>query len=290
MIATKVRASDDYDVPLSYFEASTQPARAHVLLLPALGIEARFYQRLAEALSARGVDVAVVEQRGHGRSAIRPSRSVDFGWREMIFVDASAALDWLADKSGATVSVVMGHSLGGHHAAILCGQRPEAIDGLVLAATGTAWTGAYTGRTAASIHVLRRVIGPLGLLLGHYPGATLGFGGREARTVMSDWASLAGDNRYVARGIDTDIDAAIAHFPGATLALRMSEDAFAPEAAVEAVLGKLGEGAAITRVTLDAQAIGKRADHFSWAKHPDAAAERISAWCERLTSSESSES
>lgn len=279
MIEVSTTTPGGYEVPLYFVRATTSAPIGRLLLLPAMGVEARFYVRLAAALAARGLDVALVEQRGHGRSSVRASRDIDFGWRQMIFEDAVAALEWLAENSRAAVGVLMGHSLGGHHAAILSGQRPGAFDGLVLAATGTPWVGAYSGRTATSIRALRLISRPLSAIVGHYPGAWVGFGGREARTAMADWVSLAGDNRYVARGADRDLDGAISRFSGPTLSLRMKNDPFAPEAAIEAVLAKLGADSHVTRVTLDESAIGQRADHYGWAKAPEAASERIAAWC-----------
>lgn len=271
------RSPDGYEVPIYYGKHTTSQAVAQLLLLPALGIEARFYRRLASALNERGVDVALLEQRGHGRSALRPSRRCDFGWKEMLG-DLDVAFRWLGAESEAPKRLLMGHSLGGHHAAMYAGQQPREVHGVVLAATGTPWVGAYEGATKSRIRLLRTIAGPLGAIAGYYPGKRVGFGGREARAAMRDWVALAGTNEYAAAGTTTDFDAPLIRYPGRVLALRMQDDDFAPEPAVEAVLGKFG-AAPITRVCLTAEEIGGRADHNGWAKHPDAAAGHIAEWC-----------
>jgi len=75
-----VRARDGYDVPLEIFEVAAP--RARVLMLPALGIQARLYRRLGASLAGSGVSMTSLEQRGHGRSALRPSKRCDCGFRE----------------------------------------------------------------------------------------------------------------------------------------------------------------------------------------------------------------
>ena len=72
-----VPATDGYRVPLEVSEAAEPSAR--LLLLPALGIQARLYRRLGAQLAASGISMTALEQRGHGRSAPRPSRNCDYG-------------------------------------------------------------------------------------------------------------------------------------------------------------------------------------------------------------------
>lgn len=60
---------DGHAVPLCWFTAT--PPRANIVLMAALGVAARFYLPLAEALRGAGCNVALVEQRGHGESTLR---------------------------------------------------------------------------------------------------------------------------------------------------------------------------------------------------------------------------
>lgn len=270
-----VDAGDGYRVPL-FWHAAAQP-RGNILLMAALGVPARFYLPLAQELCASGLNVALIEQRGHGESELRPSRRTDFGFRHALVHDIPAVLGHVRQSAPGLPLYLMGHSLGGHYAAITAGRMPADIDGVILAACGTPWIGAFAGRTQRQLQLLVRLVPALGLLFGYYPGDRVGFGGREARTLMADWRALALDNRYRARGLDEDLDAAIGRYRGPVLSLRMSDDSYAPAAAMAAVTDKFRH-ARVTQRVLTADDLGDRADHFRWARTPAAVAREVSAW------------
>ena len=267
--------ADGYRVPLTWYPAPE--ARASVVLMAALGVGARFYQPLALALQQGGLNVALVEQRGHGDSALRPSRRCDFGFREALEQDIPAVLDDVERRAPACPLYLMGHSLGGHYAAITAGRLPTRVAGVIIAACGSPWVGGFQGRTRRQLQLLCRLIPLTSRLFGYYPGDRLGFGGREARTLMTDWLALARTNVYQARGMNEDFDAAIGRYPGPLLSLRMADDPFAPEAAMAAVSDKFRRSA-VTRVVLDAAALGDRADHFRWVRRPAAVVAAVLDW------------
>ena len=89
----------------------TQP-RARLLWLPALGVAARHYLPYAEALAARGIAVYLHEWRGNGSSSLRPSRTQDWGYREILEHDLPASLAQMPEDA-ATPLIIGGHSLGG---------------------------------------------------------------------------------------------------------------------------------------------------------------------------------
>lgn len=194
-----------YSVPVRWFPADGDAA---VLLMPALGVAARFYDTLAESLRQQGLAVLVMEQRGHGDSA---------------------------------------------------------------------WVGAYQGRTQRQLQLLIGLVPALTRLLGHYPGERIGFGGREARRLMRDWLQLARHDRYEAAGLDEDLEAGIRRYDGPVLVLRMADDDYAPETAVRAVSDRFAAADVDLRV-LDADMLGDRADHFRWARRPDAVTAAILSW------------
>src|SRR5690606_4188822 len=67
-----------------------RPTRS-LLWLPALGVAARHYLPLAEALAARGVAVFLHEWRGHGSSSRRAGRDSDWGYEELLTLDIPAS-------------------------------------------------------------------------------------------------------------------------------------------------------------------------------------------------------
>ncbi len=263
-----------YRVPL--LTSSNDSSRAHVLFLPALGVSARFYAPLAKALAERGFAVTRMEQRGHGHSALRASRRVDFGFREWLLDDIPAAVEAIrAEHDGPLI--VAGHSLGGHLGAVWSALNRGQVDGLALIATAAPWPGHFDARTARQIKLLRTILPVLHGTLGYYPGDRFGFGGREARTLMHDWRHMALRNEYRARGLDLDLETPLRSFDRPLLQIGLSDDGFAPLAGTAAIAAKLAV-APRTHVVLDAAALGDRADHFRWARRPMAVADTLTTW------------
>lgn len=277
-----IATADGYQVPL-FWHAAANP-RGNLVLMAALGVAARFYLPLANALCAAGLNVALVEQRGHGDSTLRPSRRTDFGFREALVHDIPAVLDHLATTAPGLPVYLMGHSLGGHYSAISAGRLPARIDGVILAACGTPWIRAFDGRIRTQLRILVRLIPLLNAVLGYYPGNRVGFGGREARTLMRDWLELARHNVYRAHGLAEDLDAGIARYTGPVLSLRLTDDTFAPEAAVTAITDKF-RSAQLSRQVIDARELGDRADHFRWARTPGAVVRHVTDWLDGLPGS-----
>jgi predicted alpha/beta hydrolase len=272
-------AGDGYEVPLAVLERAG--ARACVLVLPALGTRAGYYERFATALHAHGFAVGILEYRGHGESALRAARTRNWGFRECLERDIPAAIAELRHRFPQAALCLCGHSLGGHFSAMLSALQPQAMDAIALVACGTPYAGAYTGRTRELVQKLIRWMPWLHALFGYFPGERLRFGGREARKLMRDWRVLAQTNRYHARGIERDFEAGIAQWRGPLLVLRMAEDPFAPAAAVAAI-GEKFRAAAVRKDVLDSAALGTRADHYGWCREPQAAVARIASWLDGI--------
>ena len=123
---------------------------ARLLWLPALGVAARHYLPLAQALAAKGVAVYLHEWRGNGSSSLRPSRTQDWGYREVLEQDlptSQAVLVAADDEAGALPWIIGGHSLGGQLACVHAGRNPQHFNRLWLAASGSPfWRCAIHGR------------------------------------------------------------------------------------------------------------------------------------------------
>jgi predicted alpha/beta hydrolase len=264
--------------PLQHFPAQTAQTPGSLLLLPALGVPAHRYTRCATLLSEAGISVTLMEWRGVGDSPLRASRSCDFGFAELLDADIPAALRGMREAAPEAPLWIMGHSLGGHLAAITAGRLQEVVDGLILVACGSPWLAAYAGPTRRRIRLLCALIPVCNTLLGYFPGDRIRFGGRQPRRLMRDWRRLALTGGYRAEGVEEDLEAGLARYAGRVLSLRMAEDAFAPAAAVRAVTGKLA-AADLQEAVIDAAELGQPADHFRWAKQPDAVVRRVMDWC-----------
>lgn len=203
--------------------------RARVLIAPALGLRAAYYRGVAEALAAADLEVAVVEWPGHGTSPVRARRDHDWGYATLRTHLAQARRALPPHPR----VVWLGHSIGGQVSMMDAGEHGAEVAGVVLVASGTPWRGAWDGRTRATITLASRLFPVAGALLGYHAGERLGFGGREARTLMREWAHLARTGDYPA-----DAERALAACTRPILAVRVEGDDWAPERAMAHGLAK----------------------------------------------------
>lgn len=262
-------------------------ARAPVLLcLPAMGVPARFYQPLAQALAhATGGPTYVAELRGQGDSAERAERGADFGYREIVEDDLPHWLEHLSRRHPQRAIVLAGHSLGGQLAVLACASHADHLAALVLFAAGTAhhraWPAAHRLRARVTVHA----IGAAARLLPWYPGRRLGFGGNQPRRLMRDWSFNAHSGRYrlegSPRGTET-IERALRRVELPVLALNIADDPVAPSGARDELLAHLPR-ALVTRDALLSKAGGTPWQrHFSWVREPHDSALQVADWLARL--------
>lgn len=270
-----IRTKSGYAVPLDWHPATNDAAT--IVVMPALGTPCRVYRNFASSLAHRGFNAALIEQRGQDQSALRAGRRCDWGFAEMLANDLPAVLDWIEAQQPDADIYLLGHSLGGHYSAMAAGLLPERIRGLILVATGTPWPPVYPPKTRRQIRLLITLLPLILTLYGHYPGKRLGFGDRDARTLMRDWRRLARTNAYKVRGINRDLEAGIAAYSGPLLTLRLAVDPFAPEQAVRAVAEKF-TSAIITERVITSDELGDKADHNRWAKQGEVVAAIIAEW------------
>ncbi|MFC5435515.1 alpha/beta fold hydrolase [Rhodanobacter umsongensis] len=243
--------------------------------LPAMGISARQYLPLAEALAARGVAVIVHEWRGIGSSDRRASRRCDWGYRELLEWDLAAGMAAVRERWPHATCWLGGHSLGGQLAALHASLHPAEFAGLVLVASGAPyWRRFRHGWLVGAAYALAPW---LAALQGYLPGRRIGFGGNEARGVIDDWARSGRSGRYAAAGMARDFEQQMASLHLPLLALRLRDDWLGPQASLEWLLGKLGSGERSVDV-ITPQDLGVPADHFGWMKMPSPIAARIAAW------------
>ena len=244
--------------------------RASLLWLPALGIAARHYIPLAEALATRGIAVYLHEWRGNGSSSVRAGAGIDWGYRELLDdIDASSATSTI--HSVGLPRVAGGHSLGGQLACMHAAMSPGSIRAVWLVASGAPYWRAFPWPMRCWFPLAVRFLQWLAQRRGFLPGRRIGFGGNEAAGVMTDWARTALSGRYAAFGIDVDIEAALSAFHGEVRALTLAKDWMAPPGSLRFLLSKLAKACIAEAHFSDAQA-GAPADHFAWMKQPDAVA------------------
>lgn len=248
--------------------------------LPAMGMPARHYLLFAEALAAQGVGVVLHEWRGIGSSNRRAGCHDDWGYRELLQDDLAAGVAVLRQRWPRCGYSVGGHSLGGQLGVLLASLHPDNFGSLVLVASGIPYWRSFRRGWLIGLSLLLAPV--LAKLCGYLPGRRLGFAGNEARGVIADWARSGRSGKYVVKGLDRDLEQALAALRLPTLALRLGDDWLAPAASLDGLLDKLGP-APNTRMVLTSQDLDDQpADHFSWMKTPAPLAVRIADWLDAL--------
>jgi predicted alpha/beta hydrolase len=242
-----------------------------LLWLPALGVAAKHYLPLAEALAARDVAVFLHEWRGNGSSSLRAGRECDWGYRELLQLDLPASASAIDGAMPGAARVIGGHSLGGQLACCRLALDPSVAAALWLVASGAPYWRAFPPRTRWWLPLAYRFLPWLADARGALPGHRIGFGGNEARGVIHDWSRTALRGRYAAAGIDADLDAGMAAVEVPVRAAVMHDDWLGPESSLRFLLSKLPRSPAQV-ATLDAEALGAKADHFAWMRAPEAVA------------------
>jgi predicted alpha/beta hydrolase len=262
--------------PMMRFDAH-QP-RAQLLWVPALGVPARKYQPLGEALAALSISVQVHEWRGTGAHPARASRRDDWGYAEVLADDLLPELRTMATVAPGLPLLAGGHSLGAQFAGLAAARSEGAVRGLAVVATGVPHWKLYPQPFGLGVATFALAIPVLTHLLGHYPGETLGFAGREAARLMRDWARTVRRGHYDApQGLGPGTEAALAALNIPVLGLRPTQDRLCPPASLDALLAKWGSGPK-RHVSLDSAVLGVAADHFKWMRQPDAVVRHIADW------------
>ncbi|HBK46484.1 MAG TPA: hypothetical protein DDZ67_08625 [Xanthomonadaceae bacterium] len=250
--------------------APAQPV-ARLLWLPALGVAARNYLDFADALAAAGIATHLHEWRGNGSSSLRPSRTHDWGYRQILQQDLPASLAQLRSPAAAPL-LIGGHSLGGQLACCFAALHPDAFARLWLVASGTPYWRSFPRPQRYALPLAYRFLPWLAQRQGVLHGQRLGFGRTEARGLIRDWARVGLSNRYAAAGTDLDLESALAGLQLPATAVVFEHDRFGPAGSTRALLAKL-PGAPSRLIALADAALGTRADHFAWIKRPAAVAD-----------------
>lgn len=251
--------------------------RLRVLWLPALGVSARNYVPLAEALAARGVGVFLHEWRGAGSSNLRAGRGCNWGYRELLVEDIPASMAAVHEAlPGVAGTRLGGHSLGGQLASCSIALQPGSADGLWLVGSGAPYWRAFPAPLRWALPLVYRFLPWLTRRAGTLPGRRIGFGGNEARGLIHDWARSGLTGRYAAKGLEVDIEAALARATPPVRAVVLADDWMAPEGSLRYLLGRM-PGAQPSIIRMSTARLGTGADHFRWMREPAAIAALLSA-------------
>lgn len=272
-----VAMSDGTRLEVSVFSREASVPGQVVLCVPAMGVRARSYVRVAQALAEAGFEAVTADLRGHGLSPVRPGRSVDFGYHEMIAVDLAGLVAWARRRFPDRRLTLLGHSLGGQLGALFAGAHPRGLDALVLVAACSVYFGGWPLHHRLGVLAGTQAARAIAAAWGHFPGKTFRFAGVESRTVMRDWAVNALTGRYDLDGTDLDYEALLGHAQLRVLAVTFEGDVLGPRQASENLLDKLSS-ADLSRLHIDRETQGRYAGHFGWLKEPEFVTGPVATW------------
>ncbi|HUA81338.1 MAG TPA: alpha/beta fold hydrolase [Dyella sp.] len=257
----------------------TQPAsdpKRVMYWLPAMGVPAKHYVPLAEALAAHGVATVLHEWRGVGSSDWRAGRRRNWGYRQLLETDIDAGVVEARTRWPHAEFWMGGHSLGGQLSCLYGSLHHSDVAGLALVASGSPYWRRFAH--GSLIFAAYALAAPVSRLFGYLPGRRIGFGGNEARGVIADWSRSGRSGRYAAEGMSVDFERQLALLQRPVLALRLRDDWLAPLSSLEWLLDKMPHAPRRVDVVTPDQLAGQAADHFTWMKVPDAIAACLAAW------------
>lgn len=225
-------ASDGYRLGADLFEPPNP--RAAVFIAPATGVKRRVYNALAKWLAERGFVTLTLDYRGIGESKPPKLRGFRASAEDWALLDQAAAIRALKSRYPALPLVVLGHSIGGQ----LLGMCPErgSVDGAVFIAVQSGhwryWTG--VGRILMFLNWL--VMPVVTKLFGYLPMKSLAGGEDLPKDVALQWAAWGRHRDYVLSSPVAQRDRGHASVEIPIEGFAISDDGYAPQAAVEALL------------------------------------------------------
>jgi predicted alpha/beta hydrolase len=166
--------------------------RRAVLISGGLGIPQRFYAPFASWLAQRGHLVMTFDLRGMGASR-KPEhrhslRGLDADMLTWARQDFPAAVQALSSRVDGESIILIGHSLGAHHALMTDARTQARIETLVSVAAGSGYWRDWAAPSRRVAPLLLHLAAPLLTpLLGYFPGKALRMVGDLPGPAMRQW-------------------------------------------------------------------------------------------------------
>ncbi|WP_441517961.1 alpha/beta hydrolase family protein [Bradyrhizobium sp. 2TAF24] len=238
------------------------PRHHAVLINSAAAVPRRFYRNLACYIAARGCVVMTYDYRGIGGS--RPKSLAGFkatmaDWAEK---DAACAVAWMRERYPSLPLSYIGHSFGGQALGLLP-NNDQIARALLVSAQAPFWKQLPTPENYRVFALLNFAGRPIARLMGYVPGR-IGLGEDMPRDVFLQWTKWLMSERYYFDDPSLSALANYANYRHPLMALCISDDAWAPRAAVDRLCAGFTattpQVVAITPAQADAKAIG----HFGF--------------------------
>ena len=238
-----------------------------MMVLPAMGVRASFYDRFCDSMSKKGVAVASIDWRGHGKSSLRAGRQQNWGYQKLI-EETQYYSAWLKRKYDVKDVVLIGHSMGGQVAHLVAARFPKLIDGVITIASSEPFYKMWEWEKRYFFYFATFLVYPVSFVVGHFPGYVFKFAKRESRTMIRDWGKAARRGYFKFEKKSFNYLEGKASYGGKILAVSIADDFFAPKLAADFSVNKFTNAILNKHVHLEPLASDKtKLDHFNWVKH-----------------------
>ncbi|MDF3931204.1 alpha/beta hydrolase family protein [Pseudomonas citronellolis] len=236
--------------------------RGAALIVPAMGVEQRFYSAFANWLAERGYLVVTFDYQGMGQSRSGPLREVKANVVDWGRHDCSAMLAAVAEACGDKPLYWIGHSLGGQILPFVAG-RARITRAFSIASGSGYWrdnSAGLRGRAWLLWHLIAPVVTPLA---GYFPGRRLGIVGDLPRGVIEQWRRWCLHPQYaLGEGEQMRIRYSAVHTP--IVSLSFTDDEMMSQRSTEALLGFYQSAPKVSRRIAPEQLGVKRIGHFGF--------------------------
>lgn len=236
---TVVPAADGTPLAATTF-GDAASARAGVLIVPAMGVDQRYYAAFADWLAGQGYFAVTFDYRGVGRSRPPEFRRSLRGFPGDVVTwatqDVPVLVDYVAARTEGRPLLWVGHSLGGQILGLV--PNRERVRAMVTVACGSGYWLENSTRLRAFVWWLWFVAVPLSIrLFGYFPGKRLRKIGDLPAGVMRQWRQWCLDREYVvgAQGEAARRDYAAVATP--ILSLSFTDDEYMSARNIESIHG-----------------------------------------------------
>lgn len=271
-------------VEITVFQHNSFKTGVTFIFTPAMGVPAAYYKPFALGVADQGWAAVIMELRGAGASSVRASRKADFGYHEFITEDIPEVIHTAERMFPENRIILAGHSLGGQLNTLFAALNPQKVDALVFIAACTVYYKGWPFPKNIGVLAGAQAAAAISKAMGYFPGHRIGFGGREARRVILDWARNARTGEYRIQNNDADFESLARQIDLPVLSLSFKGDQLCPERAARHLTGKL-KRADVTHIHLSEKDTPYRSlHHFRWAKESDAVIRKIRKWSDEIDS------
>lgn len=255
-----------------------------VVIFPGMGMEARYYRPIAEALTEAGFPTTVGELRGQGTSPHVASRSNQWGYHHVAAEDYPETIINAKREHGLDANhpvILLTHSMGGQVGTLFM-ARPEAaalnVIGMLGVGAGNPWHKAFPVRDKLKFGVGIQLIWLITQVLGYWPGDKIAVGGkwgRHPRTYINEWARMnRSGKRGPLAGADIDYNAAMQHINVPVVLTRFKNDRDCTLESAQALADQVS-GATVEELE---GGLG----HNRWAREPEIVVARMQSFADAL--------